>query len=248
MRSWWSTFRGAFVAGIVALFLVGVQGLAADDQASVAGMERTVQVQGEATITAQPDQAKMTFGVQTEGATAEEALKRNSELMNRVIQALKQAGVPQRDIQTSQLSVYPNMRYPEPDGREAQPTVVSYTAVNQVSLTTHNLNQVSSLVDAAVQAGANQVHGIQFALSDPEAVYEQALTQALALAKRRAEHLSQAAGARLGAIVRLQSGGGNPVVVPYAREAVQMKDASVPIEPGVINIHAEVTATWELRD
>ena len=238
--------KAAMAAGIVALMLVGVQSLAAEE-GSIAGESRTIQVQGEATIKASPDQAQITFGVETEGSTSAEALNRNSELMNKVIAALKQAGIQDKDIQTQNVSVYPNYRHSGPVDQEGVPAISGYLASNQVSVLTNRLDQISSLIDKAVQAGANQMHGISFSVANTEAVYHQALEEALDVARGRAERLSRAADARLGKILAIDASGGDSVVIPYAGGRAA-RDMATPIEPGQVETRAQVRVVWELMD
>lgn len=242
-----NTLKAALIVGIVALLLVGVRGLAAEPNSASNGNIRTISMSGQATVQASPDQATISFGVETEGATSTEALQRNSEVMNKVINTLKQAGIAERDIKTEHLAVYPNYRHVQPDSPNGKPEIAGYIATNQVSVRTGKLDQVSALIDAAVNAGANRVHGISFSLSDAETVYQQALKEALNVARKRAESLSGAANAKLGKIVSIDASGGTaPVPVRSALQAAEVAADLAPVEPGQIETRADITVVWEL--
>ena len=129
-------------------------------------------------MTTEPDTATTTFGVVTQGATAQEAMSRNSQEMAKVIDALKRAGIASKDLQTQYVSLDP--RY-DNQGRE----VVGYTASNSVAAIVRDLAQVGDVIDAAVAAGANNVGGPSLSRDDQDKLYRDALEERSPMRRRR---------------------------------------------------------------
>ena len=193
----------------------------------------SITVQGTGKITSVPDRAQMSFGVETQGETAKAALGANASEMQRLIAALKHAGA--RDVQTQYVSVSP--RYGE------AMTVLGYTATNSVSATVDELAKAGDVIDAAVEAGANQVSGPSLSLSDRDELYKEALEAAVADARDRAETLAGAANVALGGVKTIVEGGGYTPPLPYAADTAMRAEAT-PIEAGKQDINASVTVTF----
>lgn len=197
-----------------------------------------VTVVGTGTARAVPDVAEWSFGVQAEAETASAALEDASEATRRTIDALRDEGIAQEDLRTEQISLWPRTTN---DGR----AVVGYTASSSVHATVRDLDKAGAVVDAAVQAGANQVYGPSLRVSDSRAQYRAAAEAAIDDARARAEALAAHAGLTLGAPVAIvESGGGVPG--PLYDRAMEAADASVPIEPGVNEITATLTVTFAI--
>ncbi|WP_231636066.1 SIMPL domain-containing protein [Novosphingobium sp. ST904] len=171
----------------------------------------TINAQGSSTRT--PDMAGFSAGVTTQGATASEALNSNSTRMSQVIASLKRAGVADKDIQTSSLSVNPVYAQPkrQPDGSyvDGPREIVGYEAGNTVSVRQRKLDDMGKVIDALVKAGANQVNGPNFMLSQPDAAQNEARVAAIKDARARADLYAGATGLR-----------GGPASFPSARAAV----------------------------
>jgi uncharacterized protein YggE len=222
-------------AGLAALALAGAVGLpdlAGADNAAPAG--DWITVTGLGSVKAVPDEAQMSFGVQTRGATAKAAVAANADAMRAVINALRQAGA--REIATEWVSVYPSSG---DNGR-----VDHYSASNSVSAVA-DVEDAPTVIDAAVGAGANDVSGPGLSSSDAEALYRQALAKAVDDARLRAEVLAKASGRSLGSVTAIVEGGSE--ATPMFREAAQASDASTPIVPGEQETTATVSATFSLR-
>jgi uncharacterized protein YggE len=225
---------------LVSLVLLGVVALAgaaglpggAGAQQSPSATD-TLSVTGTGTVTAVSDEAQMSFGVETRRPTAQAAVAANGDDMRRVIAAVKRAGA--RDVTTQWVSVYP---YTSSNG-----TVEGYVASNSVSAKS-TVTEAAALIDAATEAGANQLSGPGLTSSASETLYRQALADAVGQARARAEVLAKAAGRSLGAITQISEGGAQPVP-PYER-ATPMA-ASTPIEPGQLETSATVMVTFSLR-
>jgi uncharacterized protein len=229
---------------------VALLGLAAVALAGVARPEpaqgeepkpgRTVTVTGTGTVESVPDSAQFSFGVESLGTTAKEALAANAAEMRRVIDALRKADVDLRDVKTQYVSLNP--RYGD-DGK----SVVGYTATNTVSVSVEELGQAGNLVDAVVAAGANQVYGPSLTRDDRDELYREALDAAITEAKAKAQALAGAGDASVGEVVTIVEGGATEPPVPmYARGAAMDAEAATPIQPGTEKIEASVTVTFAL--
>ena len=200
----------------------------------------TISVSGTGTVDTQPDTASTSFGVVVQGSTAQDAMARNSAEMSRVIDALKQAGVETKDIQTQYVSLDP--RYDSGGSR-----VVGYTASNTVSATVRTISRVGAVIDAGVAAGANNVNGPSLSRDDHDKLYDDALERAVADAKAKAEVLAKATGVAVGAVQSVtenpQAGGGPQ---PYAFAARLAAADSTPIEAGTAQITANVRVVFAL--
>jgi len=194
----------------------------------------TITVTGNGTVDATPDRASFDFGVTTNGATAAEALSRNSSEARTIIAALKTAGVASSAIQTTQVSLWPQTSN---NGRE----ITGYQASNSVQVTAA-LRKSGQVVDAAVRAGANNVDGPNLDTAAKAALYDEALKQALGNAKGKAQAIASAAGLTLGSAVKVHEGGA-PAPIVYAA-GLEARAAGPPIEAGTQKIQASVTVTY----
>jgi len=194
----------------------------------------TITVTGNGTVDSTPDQASFDFGVTTNGAKAAQALSGNAARARAIIDALKKAGIPSADIQTTQVSLWPQT---SSNGR----IITGYQASNSVNVTAA-LGKSGALVDAAVGAGANNVDGPSLDTAQKSALYNKALDRALGDAKQKAQAIASAAGLTLGSALKVREGGqATPVVYGAALAAPK---AAPPIEAGTQKIQASVTVTY----
>jgi uncharacterized protein len=227
----------------VALLLLAAAAFAGVGRPDSAGGASTqgegITVNGIGTVESVPDEAQMSFGVQTEAQTPREALARNSTQMERVLAALEAAGVAEKDIQTQDVSVWPQY---DTTGKDA----AGYTARNSVTVTIHELDRAGAVIDAATRAGANEVSGPMLSSSAREQLESQALDAAVDNARRKAEALAKAAGVGLGRVTAMVEGGATPgpVVLEAARASA---DKAVPIQPGQEEVQATVTVTYSIE-
>lgn len=191
-----------------------------------------ITVVGTGSAEAVPDVAEWSFGVQTSGESAAAALSANSETMEGVVAALRDAGIEEDDLRTEQVSVYPRT---SDDGS----TVTGYEASNTVRATIRSLERAGATVDAAVAAGANQVYGPTLTVSDGRAQYAAAVEAAFEDARARAEAIAEHAGFGLGDPVAIvEGGGGRDLAVAEAAAA------DVSVQPGVQEVSATLTVTF----
>ena len=222
-------------AGLTVVALAGAVGLPdlAGAQDSPDAEPDTITVTGVGSVAAVPNEAQMSFGVETRGQTARAAVSANADAARRVINALRQAGA--RELATQYVSVYP---VSGENGR-----IDGYSATNSVSAVS-DVDDAPALVDAAVEAGANQVSGPSMSSSNAEELYRQALAKAVEEARARAEILARSADRSLGAITSISESGAEPPV-PYAERAAL--DAATPIVPGEQDTTATISVTFALR-
>ncbi len=200
-----------------------------------------------------PDLAVFNAGVTSQGKTASEALAANSADMNKVVAALKKAGIADRDIQTSNLNLNPvyEQQRQMPNGaiEPAQPKIIGYQVNNTVNVRQRNLAQFGRVLDTLVTAGANQINGPSFQMDDADAATDEARTEAMKKARARATLYAKAAGLKVVRILTISESGGyapQPQVM-YARAAMaDMSAAPTPVAAGEVSMTSSVTVLFEL--
>jgi uncharacterized protein YggE len=203
--------------------------------------ERFITVVGEGTAGVIPDIAVIQAGVTTQGKTARAASEANSKTMEQVLAALKSGGIAERDVQTSQFSIRPV----RDSRREGDNRIVGFQATNQVSVNVRALARLATVLDQMIAAGANDVSGIHFTLSQRSTLLDKARSDAVADARRKAEVLAKAAGVRLGRAAAIIETSGQ--AIPMERMSVRAAPAaSVPIAVGEQNMQVQVSVTFEL--
>jgi len=252
------TGRGRSTAlGVVALLFVLCVGVAvgrgsAPDVVKAAGAESdgavsggSISVNGQATVKVAPDTVSFGLGVQSQAATAGEAMDQCSEAMTRIVNALVTAGVPKTAIQTANISLYPQYDY----GKEGSSgRIVGYQASNQLTVTWTRLDigKLGDVIDAAVKAGANTVSGISFSVADTQSLYLQAIGEAVRDARAKADALAAAAGVKVGAVknMSLDSYSGGPVIMKSLQAGAA---EAVPVEPGTVEIQVSVHVEYGIQ-
>ncbi|WP_425987680.1 SIMPL domain-containing protein [Brevundimonas sp. TWP2-3-2] len=192
-----------------------------------------------------PDMATITFGVTTEGTTAQAAMADNARRMQEVFAALSRAGIADRDIQTSGLNLAAQYDYVENE----PPRLRGYQASNQVTVVINDLTKVGTTADAVVSAGVNQINGIAFGLKDPKVAEDQARVLAVRALQDKARLYAQALGVELGAIRSLNEGGGytpQPPMPMYAARLQMADSASTPVAAGEMTVRIDITGTYDL--
>jgi hypothetical protein len=240
----------ALATGILITLIVGISLLSQTGRAQTAtqvaeddSSRRTVTVTGIGRNFAQPDQAVLRLGVQTEAESAAEALSDNNTQMQALLATLNEAGIAEEDIQTQFLQIYP--RY-EQTSTEAAPTLAGYVAINLVEARVREIDNLGEVLDAAVEAGSNTIDSIRFEFGDPSEMLEGARSGAIQDAQDKAEQLAALVDGELGEVVTIsETTRTPPVIFEGAQPAADQ--AAVPIEPGTQSIEVEVQVTWLLR-
>jgi uncharacterized protein YggE len=201
---------------------------------------RKVQVTGVGEIQVEPDSAVISLGVQTEASSAQAALNQNNTKMQALLETLEEADISSEDIQTQTLHLGPRFEF-DNDTR----TLVGYVATNIVEVRIDDLDMLGTLIDEAVNDGANTVENIRFEISNPENMTDQARQTAFQNARHKAEELADLSDASLGPILEIQETSSAPG--PILRSAEITADAAaVPISPGSQTVSVEIQVTWTL--
>jgi uncharacterized protein YggE len=194
-----------------------------------------------------PDVATIRAGVVTQGQTAAAALSENATRMARVLAALKQAGVAARDIRTASVALNPQYRYTEGQ----PPAVTGYQASNSVSIRFRDVAKSGAILDALVAQGANQIDGPTLSLDKPDAALDEARTDAVKIARSRAELYAKAAGMSVVRIVTISENGtndgSNPQPPVFAMARAMKASDSTPIAAGETQVSVTVTVRFLLK-
>ena len=210
---------------------------------------RTVTVSAYATVERAPDQAVMVLAVESQASTAREAARANATKMERVVAALRQAGIAADRIRTVGYELNP--QYAQEDrGREA-PRIAAYRAVNRVQVTIDAIDRVGAALDAAIEAGANRASNLFFRLRDPSDARTEALRQATQRARAEAQTIAAAADETLGPVLTIHTDSYMPPPPPmpgamYDRMAVSVEQAATPVEQGTVSVTANITMVYQL--
>jgi uncharacterized protein YggE len=215
--------------------------LTAVQEAQQAGI---IEVSGTASVPVSPDQAMVSFAVETNGPTAGDASEQNAEAMTTTVAAIRGSGVDGLEIETFGYSLRPDYGMLMQDGRQVR-VIQGYTAVNNIRVRMNDVDAVGGLIDAGIGAGANRVAGLNFSASDTEGARHDALTQAVARARSEAEAIAAALGHELGVPLEVRGG----AQLPQSRGDIMLmrsEAAATPIEAGDQTVTASVTIKFAL--
>jgi hypothetical protein len=206
--------------------------------------QRTITVTGTGMVTLTPDIAYINIGVRSQDASASVALTANNTSAAAVIAAIKSAGVADKDIQTTNFSIYPQQQY---DNNGVMTTLI-YVVDNTVYVTVRDLTKLGGLLDATVRVGANTINSISFDLADKTEALSQARAAAVTEAKKQADELTSAADVSLGEVQTISYYDSSaPLMVQYARGAGMPAAESVPMQSGSMQISTTVTIVYEIK-
>jgi uncharacterized protein len=235
---------------LIAVLMLGAAAVPAGAQAqqasitqSIAGTRLDISATGD--VTRVPDIAIITAGVVTRSATAGAALQQAAVRMNRVVAALKRAGVDDRDIQTSNINLNPEYTY----ANNQPPKLNGYTASNQLTIRFRDIANSGKILDALVAEGANQINGPSLTIDKPEAALDEARARAVAVARARADLYARSLGLRVVRVVAVSESGGYavpPPMPPMMMEA-RAQAADTKIEPGEQKLSVTLNMTFELQ-
>src|SRR4051812_6954027 len=202
-----------------------------------------ISVTGEGRVSVPPDLAEIDSGVTTEARTAREASEANNVAMGKVLAALKGTGLSEKDIQTSRLSLqaqYANQNRPGPN------VIVGYRASNRVTIRLRDVGKVAGVIDTLVGAGANEIGGINFAVSQASKLLDDARAEAMADARRKAEIYAKAAGVTLGAPISISEESGAQPPMPFRKMSAGMA-AGAPVAQGEETLQVTVNVSWAIK-
>jgi uncharacterized protein YggE len=206
--------------------------------------QRTITVTGTGLVTLTPDIAYINIGVHSQDASASVAVTDNNTQAQAVIDAIKAAGVADKDIQTTNFSIYPQQQYDD----KGKITGILYMVDNTVYVTVRDLTKLGGLLDASVRAGANNISSISFDVADKTAALSQARLAAVANARKQADELTGATGVSLGDVQTISYYDSTPpVTIQYSRSDVAAGGGNVPIQSGSMQITTTVTIVYIIK-
>jgi len=200
-----------------------------------------ISVTGEATVSVAPDQAQIDGGVTSDAKTAREASEANNAAMGKVLLALKGAGIEEKDTQTSRLSLQPQYA----PNRTGTSPITGYRASNRVTIRLRDVTKVANVIDVLVGAGANDIGGINFTVSQPSKHLDEAREKAVADARRKAEIFARAAGVTLGEPLSISEEGA-PAPMFRGKLAAPMA-AGAPVAQGEETLSVSVNVSWAIK-
>jgi uncharacterized protein YggE len=209
-----------------------------------AKLTRTLTLSATGTINSKPDMATITTGIETEAVKARDALDDNTDIMALMMKSLKNRGLDDRDIVTTQFSVQPRFQHFK-TGRASK--VIGYRVTNALRITIRDLVELGSILDRLVTLGSNHMDGIEFGLKNPDKALNEARKEAMLNAIDKAELYARAAGINLGPITSISEQTNRFAPPPMAFRAKRAM-ASVPIAPGQHTTSVTVHVKWALVD
>lgn len=236
--------RSAF-AGLALLTLTSAAAFAANEP-----RQSLISVSGEGQAAVAPDMAVVTLSVVKQSKTAQDALDQDNKAMGAVLATFKNAGIAERDLQTSGFGIQPQYNYPQAkDGQQQPPELIGYQVTNGLTVRVRDLGKLGGLIDQAVGLGINQGGDIQFVNDKPEATIEAARKDAMADAAAKAKTLAEAAGVKVGRVIEITENAVRSAPQPIMRAAM-MKDVpapAVPIAGGENSYNVTINVTYALE-
>jgi uncharacterized protein YggE len=235
----------AILAAAVALLSPAV----AQEPSKVPGR---ISIVGEGKASAAPDTATFDAGVVVIAETAQAALEQNTKSITTLLAALKDAGIGGQDLATSGFAVQPRFVYPQPEpGKQPEPPKLEgYEVRNSVTAKVRDISKLGTVLDKAVQHGANQIGAISFGIQSKDPLLDKARQEAINDAKRKAEKAAEAAGLKLGRLLSLSESVQHALPQPMAGGGMSLRGAGapVPIEAGEQSLGTQVEMTWEFAN
>jgi len=205
---------------------------------------RSINVTGEGKVYITPDIVTVTIGVHTEGKDAATAVAANNAQSQKVADALKTFKIDPKDIQTTNISIYPQQQ----TDNTGKPLGITYVVDNTVYVTLRDISKLGDMLDAVVKAGANTINSIQFDVADRSAATSQARTAAVKDAQTQAQELASAAGVTLGDVRTLSTSGTSPVPMYDVKAAAPAGiGGGVPVSAGQLVIVVDVNAVYDIK-
>lgn len=240
-----STRRVAVLAATTAIAALAT-GLAACTDQRAFVESRSISVTGQGEASGPPDQAEVSAGVQILADTVIEATRENQSIIERIMTALEEQGIPEEKIQTSNYSIWAEQNYQDP---RQQSRISGYRVSNVVTVRIDDIDKIGDVLAAVTNAGANTIHGIQFGVRDTAALEQKAREAAMANARARAEALASLAGVELGEVISISTSLGAGPPRPMMSRSFEMADmASAPgISPGQQQLNVQIHATFAIR-
>lgn len=204
----------------------------------------TFNVSAEGTVFAKPDIATLNVGISAQGATVKAVQDQTNSIINKVSASIKELGVEEKDIQTTNYQINPNY-----DFQSGTQRITGYSASTNLSIKVRNIDLVNQVIDQATENGANQVGGVTFDVDDRAKVENEARQKAVEAAKKKAESAAKIAGFKLGRLVNYSEdfvGGPRPIPLRMSVGAPEAQELETAVEPGSSEIRVVVTLSYEI--
>jgi uncharacterized protein len=247
-NKWFLLVMGLMVVGLL-VSACGQPAPAVDNTAAGVSNPHTVSVSGMGEVYLKPDVAYVTLGIRTQSDEAGSAVSENNSVADAIMAALQGKGIAESDIRTSSFNVYWNEEWQG----EGVPMKRSYVVENMMEVTVKDFDDLGSVLDAALGAGANSVHNVRFDVLDKTEAAKVARELAVANAMAQAQQLADAAGITLGEIINLSTYGSGSVVDPQwgrgmGGGASMEAAADVPVSGGQLTYQVEVNLIYEIAE
>jgi uncharacterized protein YggE len=208
--------------------------------------DRSITVVGIGKVTGKPDIARVTVGIETQASSLQKAVDDNKAKMNNLLDTLKKLGLADKDIRTSNYSVYTERVSSPSASAEVNTDQMIYHVTNQVDVTVRDVNQIGEVLDKAVAAGANNIYGVNFSVENTAKLEADAREKAVADAKLRAEELAQLNGLQLGEVLTVSEVIGSSAY-PMYRDAVGMGGGGTPVQPGELEMSVSIQIMYAVK-
>ncbi|HTP11576.1 MAG TPA: SIMPL domain-containing protein [Anaerolineae bacterium] len=216
------------------------------EAAAATTSERSITVVGTGKATGKPDIAHVTVGIETQASSLQKAVDDNKAKMNNLLDTLKKLGLADKDIMTSNYSVYTERASSPTPGAEVNTDQMIYHVTNQVDVTLRDVNQIGEVLDKAVAAGANNIYGVNFSVEDTAKLEADAREKAVADAKARAAELAQLNGVQLGDVLTISEVvGGSAYPMDYSAKG--MGGGGTPVQPGELEMSMSIQITYAVK-
>lgn len=246
-------FTALALAAALILSLAGCAAPAAAEETTVHLQTQdntdSITVSGRVGMEAIPDVAEITIGVSSRASTPAAARQNNAEAINSTLEALLEMGIEEKDIQTSNMNMRSVYSY---DGN-GNGYVSGYRMDTSLTIVVREMDRAGEVVDAAIDAGSNELDGVEYLVSNRDELYNQALTDAVELARQKAEALAEASGRKLGMVISVdETSSAVATIYGYAKENPDsggfnsMADRATAIQPGSTTVEAQVRVVFEL--
>lgn len=206
----------------------------------------TFTIDGEGKVSGKPDLALVDIGLYTEGDDVPSVQNANTQKVNAMLAALKDLGIADADIQTSNYNITPRYQY-----NEGAQTVIGYAVSQNLAVKVRDLSKVGTVLSRVGSLGANQVNGVTFTIDDPSSLEQAARKEALEDARTKAEELADALGVNIVRVVTFSESSNNfPTPQPIALRGLEAAPSTqiIPeIQPGALDVHSQVSVTFEIR-
>ena len=203
-----------------------------------------ITIAGEGKVSGKPDLARVDIGLLSEGGDVPRVQTQNTTKVNAMIGALRDLGIQEADIQTSNYNISPKYRYDE--GRQS---IEGYIVSQNVSVKVRDLSKIGAVLARMGELGANQINGVFFTIDDPSSLEQDARKEAIEDAREKADELARALGVKVVRVVTFsESSGGTPPPIPYGLKSFEADQAIAPeIQPGSLDVTSVVSVTFEIR-